>query len=181
LKYPEMARLAEDQRMLKMASEVLGDQAFPYRAIVFDKSPTANWLVAWHQDKALPVREKRAVPGWGPWSVKNGVLYANGPAAALAKVVALRLHFDDSTHDNGPLKVLPGTHRLGLLSDAEIRRLSRTILARECLVACGGVIAMSPLILHASSKSKGNLPRRVLHVEYAADRNIDTGLELVSG
>jgi hypothetical protein len=45
------------------------------RATLFDKSPTANWLVVWHQDTALPVQERREAPGWGPWSVKDGVIY----------------------------------------------------------------------------------------------------------
>ena len=37
----------------------------------------------------------------------------------------MRLHLDDSLADNGPLRVLPGTHRLGRLSDVEIAGLQR--------------------------------------------------------
>jgi len=79
-----------------------------------------NWLVPWHQDTALPLEERRDAPGWGPWSVKSGITYAHAPARALARVVALRLHLDDSRSDNGPLRVIPGTHRLRVLTDADI-------------------------------------------------------------
>ena len=102
--------------MLAIASRFLGPSAIPFRATLFDKSRGNNWLVVWHQDTALPLVEHRDVTGWGPWSVKAGITYAHAPASALARVVALRLHIDDSDADNGPLRVLPGTHAQGLLS-----------------------------------------------------------------
>ena len=102
----------------------------------------------------MPLQERRDVPGWGPWSMKAGINYAHAPAAALSRVVALRLHFDDSREDNGPLRVLPGTHALGVLSEADIERLVREIPTVDCLVPSGGIIAMRPLILHASSKRR---------------------------
>jgi hypothetical protein len=49
-----------------IARETLGKEAFPFRATLFDKSPTANWLVVWHQDTALPLQERRDAPLWGP-------------------------------------------------------------------------------------------------------------------
>jgi hypothetical protein len=55
-----------------------------------DKSPDSNWLVVWHQDTALPLRKKQEAHGWGPWSVKDGVIYAHAPASALCQVLALR-------------------------------------------------------------------------------------------
>lgn len=113
---PAVSRIANQQKMLEIARKVLGPGAVPFRATIFDKSPTSNWLVAWHQDTALPLQQRREAEGWGPWSVKEGVNYAHAPARALEKVIALRLHLDDSGADNGPLRVLPGTHRQGVSS-----------------------------------------------------------------
>lgn len=120
---PAVASFADDPRLLALARDWLGPAALPYRATLFDKSPTANWLVVWHQDTALPLTARVDVPGWGPWSTKAGVLYAHAPASALEGVVALRIHLDDSSRDNGPLRVLPGTHTRGVLSDAAIQEL----------------------------------------------------------
>jgi len=145
-----VAAIAQDRRLLQFAQEVLGTGAPPFRATLFDKSPHSNWLVVWHQDTALPIREHRDTDGWGPWSVKDGVAYAHAPASALEQVLALRLHLDDSGPDNGPLRVLPATHTLGLLSDEQLHDLSTRIAPIACLVSAGGVVAMRPLIVHAS-------------------------------
>jgi ectoine hydroxylase-related dioxygenase (phytanoyl-CoA dioxygenase family) len=178
LRHPAVLAVARDPRLLAIAQQILGCDPFLFKATLFSKSSASNWLVAWHQDKALPLKERRELPGWGPWSVKDGVIYANAPATSLSRVVALRVHLDDSTPENGPLRVLPGTHTLGVLSDEAIHGLSTRVAAVDCLVPRGGVLAMRPLIVHASSKSRGKMQRRVLHIEYAASASIAGGLEL---
>jgi ectoine hydroxylase-related dioxygenase (phytanoyl-CoA dioxygenase family) len=178
LKHSPVAEMAHDERLLEIARRVLGTGAVPFRATLFDKSPNSNWLVVWHQDTALPLCERHETPGWGPWSVKDGVIYAHAPTAALAQVLALRIHLDNSTADNGPLRVLPATHKMGVLSDDAIHKLAEEVTSVDCLVPRGGVLAMRPMIVHASSKSRSEMSRRVLHVEYAASRFIENGLEL---
>lgn len=174
-----VARVARDSRLLGLAQEVLGEDAIPFRATLFDKSPASNWLVVWHQDTALPLRERQETPGWGPWSVKDEVNYAHAPASALERILALRLHLDDSSTDNGPLRVLRGTQNLGVLSDSPLHALSTRVPPTECLGPRGSVVAMRPLIVHASSKSQSEMPRRVLHIEYAETPVLDDRLCLV--
>jgi ectoine hydroxylase-related dioxygenase (phytanoyl-CoA dioxygenase family) len=171
-----VARLASDRRMIGLASEWLGTRATPFKATLFDKSVAANWLVAWHQDTALPMASRGSAPGWGPWSDKHGVTYSHAPARVLETIVALRLHLDDSTAENGPLRVLPGTHSQGVLTDEQVSATAKRVAAIECRVAAGGVLAMRPLIIHASSKVAVFTPRRVLHFEYAASLEPEPGM-----
>lgn len=173
-----VAELSQQPQMIELARSVLGPDAFPFRATVFDKSTAANWLVVWHQDTALPLRARLELPGWGPWSVKEGIHYAHAPAATLSKVLALRVHFDDSTTANGPLRVLAGTHTLGVLSDDSVHEVATRIAPVDCVVPKGGIVAMRPLLIHASSKSHSEMPRRVLHIEYAASDSIAKPLRL---
>ncbi len=42
----------------------------------------------------------------------------------------------------------------------------------------GGIVAMRPLAIHASSKSLGGNPRRVLHIEFAESTDIDETVQL---
>jgi ectoine hydroxylase-related dioxygenase (phytanoyl-CoA dioxygenase family) len=175
---PVIRRIAEDPRLVRLASDLLGAPVQLFKGTLFDKSPTTNWLVAWHQDLALPVRERVEAPGWGPWSTKGGRLYVLAPAGVLAGVVALRVHVDDSTSDNGPLRVLPNTHLLGRLSEVRIAELARERQVVDCVVAAGGVVALRPLTVHASSKLTSAMPRRVLHFEYAARVMLGDGIEL---
>jgi ectoine hydroxylase-related dioxygenase (phytanoyl-CoA dioxygenase family) len=180
LALPEIRALAGDPRLVGLATRVIG-AAQPFRATLFDKSASANWLVVWHQDTALPMRAHVDAAGWGPWSTKAGVVYAHAPASALEMVVALRVSLDPSTGANGPLRVLPGTHVHGLLDDAAVERLAHEVSPVSCTVGAGGVVAMRPLVLHASSKSASEARRRVLHIEYAAATCFGPGLDLAVG
>lgn len=180
MRFSCVSALASDERLLRSARSILGGGALPFKATLFDKSATANWLVVWHQDTALPFKNRRDMPGWGPWSVKDGVTYAHAPASALSRILALRVHLDDSTAENGPLRVLPGTHVHGVLTDTAIHDLSTKTKAVDCPVPMGGVLAMRPLIVHASSKSQIENSRRVLHIEYTDTAIIADGLELAT-
>ena len=151
---PAIAALARDPRLTALAAQALGGDPVPFGATLFDKSLNANWLVAWHQDTALALLERRDAAGWGPWSTKHGVTYAHAPARALARVVALRIHLDASTTENGPLRVLPGTHGDGVLSDEQIRSAAQRIAPVTCTVPRGGVLMMQPLLVHNTVKCR---------------------------
>jgi ectoine hydroxylase-related dioxygenase (phytanoyl-CoA dioxygenase family) len=88
------------------------------------------------------------------------------------------VHLDDSTEQNGPLRVIPGSHLQGVLSDEEVMELVQQREATECLVSRGGVIAMRPLLIHSSSKVQNEAPRRVLHVEYCDSLELGPGVRL---
>jgi len=176
MRHKTIAAFVRHSNLAALATEILG-AAIPFRATLFDKSPSSNWLVVWHQDTALPIQARLDVPGWGPWSVKDGVTYAHAPAVALEKIVALRVHLDDSTAENGPLRVLPGTHTNGVLEDEAIHHLAANANPVDCVVPIGGVVVMKPLLIHASSKSHSEQARRVLHIEYAPSLQQD-GLTL---
>jgi ectoine hydroxylase-related dioxygenase (phytanoyl-CoA dioxygenase family) len=175
---PAVEAVEKDDRLLRIARGALGDGAVPFRATLFEKSGRANWLVVWHQDTALPLASRNDSTEWGPWSLKAGVLYAHAPAWALSRVLALRIHLDASTGENGPLRVIPGSHLAGVLSDDQILELARTREKVEAHVSRGGVLAMWPLLVHSSSKARADEPRRVLHLEYADALDLGPGLRL---
>jgi ectoine hydroxylase-related dioxygenase (phytanoyl-CoA dioxygenase family) len=110
--------------------------------------------------------------------VKAGVVCAHAPAWALARVIALRIHLDDSLTDNGPLRVVPQSHLNGVLTDAEMLRMVSDDGFTECCVRKGGVLAMKPLLVHFSSKTSSPAPRRVLHIEYADTLQLAKGIRL---
>ncbi|HZS44683.1 MAG TPA: phytanoyl-CoA dioxygenase family protein [Blastocatellia bacterium] len=178
MSHADIRDLASDSRLLNLAEKSLGRKVVPYRATLFEKSGKANWLVVWHQDTALPLQSKIESEEWGPWSTKTGALYAHAPSWALDRVVALRVHLDASTEDNGPLRIIPETHKLGVLTDGEIFSLARQLQSAQCIVKRGGVMAMRPLLIHSSSKAKVDSYRRVLHIEYADCLEFNPGVQL---
>jgi len=170
--------IANDDRLLSIARPPLGGSAVPFRATLFEKTGAKNWLIAWHQDTALPLRARFDAHGWGPWSQKHGILYSHAPAWALQRVVALRVHLDASTLENGPLRVVPESHQAGVLNDSEVLDTASARIQVECPVPRGGVLAMQPLLIHSSSKCTSDKPRRVLHIEYADCLEFGPGIEL---
>jgi ectoine hydroxylase-related dioxygenase (phytanoyl-CoA dioxygenase family) len=145
----------------------LPSEPLPVRAIYFDKSPETNWLVPWHQDLSLALRARAEVPGFGPWSTKDGIPHVQPPAELLQQMLTVRLHLDDADESNGALRVLPGSHRFGRLSAQRIQQRRTEQSDLFCTVAAGDALLMRPLLLHASSRSTSARHRRVLHIEYA--------------
>lgn len=168
LRSHEIARAARWSELMKLVEPVIGHGAFPVRALFFDKVADANWQVSWHQDLSIAVAERVEASGFSGWSVKQGVVHVQPPAQVLESMVTLRVHLDDCDEDNGPLRVLPGSHRHGRLNDGEIERCRMECREVTCLVPCGGVVMMRPLLLHASSPAEKPRHRRVIHIEYAS-------------
>ena len=172
--------IAADKRLTTIASHFLGREAVPDKATLFAKTGKANWLVAWHQDTALPIIKSDLNLEWGPWSRKAGIDYVHAPTWALLRVVALRIHLDASDDTNGPIRMIKGSHQLGVLSAKELIDVSRKGREISGQTGVGGVIAMSPLIVHASSKAVSDKPRRVLHIEYSDSLELGLGIQLVT-
>ncbi|HEU0120919.1 MAG TPA: phytanoyl-CoA dioxygenase family protein [Bryobacteraceae bacterium] len=165
---PAVRTLSRSLPLRQLVDPVLGAHARPVRALLFDKTPAANWKVPWHQDLTLAVQARHDLPGYGPWTVKDGIPHVQPPVAVLENMLALRLHLDDCGEHNGPLRVLPGTHALGRLAADEIDELQQSRPAVTCLARRGDVILLRPLLLHASSPAAVPARRRVIHIEYAS-------------
>jgi len=168
LSQPAIARLARSSKLLDLIRPHLPSDPFPVRAIYFDKTPDTNWLVPWHQDLTLALSTKTETPGFGPWSIKDGVPHAQPPIKLLEQMITIRIHLDKADASNGALRVLPGSHRLGRLSAEDIQSLRSRNTEFTCVASAGDALLMRPLLLHASSRSTSESHRRILHIEFAA-------------
>lgn len=160
--------LASNEAVRQFVRPVLGDRSFAVRAVFFDKIPGANWSLGWHQDSVIAVRERHEVEGFVAWSEKAGVWQVQPPAEVLAKMLAIRVHLDNCPADNGALRILPASHTFGWLDD-EIDTWKANTTEFVCDVQATDIVAMRPLLLHASAKSDQPRHRRVVHIEYACD------------
>ncbi len=174
----EVRRLARSASLMTIVEPILGPGAFAVRGLFFDKTPSANWNLPWHQDRTIAVRRRLDVPGFGPWTLKGGIAHALAPAELLARMVTVRLHLDDCGPESGPMRVLPGSHAAGQVDPGAIATWSARAgsMAVDCLVPAGGAVIMRPLLLHASASGTGQGHRRVIHLEYAAEE-LPGGLE----
>ena len=172
---PAINELAHGAKVNSIVEEHLGKAAFPVRGTLFDKTVAANWLVPWHQDLTICVASRVDVPGYGPWTIKAGVYHVQPPVSILENMLSVRIHLDDCDESNGALRVLPGTHKLGRLTAAQISEQQLLVTSVSCDVQEGGVVLMRPLLLHASSAASNAVHRRVIHIDYASSE-LDGGL-----
>jgi ectoine hydroxylase-related dioxygenase (phytanoyl-CoA dioxygenase family) len=136
---------------------------FIVKSIYFDKPPASNWFVAYHQDIIIAVKEKKETPGFNHWTVKPGYFQVQAPVVLLEKLYTIRIHLDDTTSNNGALKILPKSHLKGILRSEAIE----TLKSQEtvCEVSRGGIMLMKPLLMHSSGRTTNHQSRRVIHIE----------------
>ena len=170
---PELLPRLTTPKLREVLTELFPTGCHLTKAIYFDKPAGSNWLVAWHQDLMINVDRRADQPGFGPWTAKAGWVAVQPPVAILESTVTLRLHLDDCDATNGALKVVSGSHRRGVIP-AEII-VNQTTTPTVCAVPAGGAMLMKPLLLHASGRSSGTRPRRVIHLEFS-DAELPAGL-----
>lgn len=173
---PQVAQLTASSVIRSLITPILGNSAHVVRSLLFDKTPDANWKVPWHQDITIALKKRRETAGFGPWSVKAGVPHVQPPAHVLENMLTVRLHLDDCGLDNGPLRVLPGSHRSGIIDAQAIIELRGRMDEIACTALHGDALLMRPLLLHASSAAAAASHRRVIHLEFAGEELPD-GLE----
>jgi ectoine hydroxylase-related dioxygenase (phytanoyl-CoA dioxygenase family) len=161
---PDLKPLLMNKRLVHILKK-LNSNLFLTKAIFFDKTPEANWYVTWHQDIVIQVAEKIETEGFSGWTRKHDAQGVCPPDDVLRDTVTIRIHLDDATAANGALNVIPGSHNKKLGND-EIHLITESCAPTLCEVRAGGIHIMKPLLLHASSKTTNQKPRKVLHLEF---------------
>lgn len=169
------AGLAETVRSHPEVAALVPADHVAVQCTYFEKSVSTNWLVTVHQDLSIPVESRVNHPELSGWSEKEGVLYVQPPVELLQELVAIRLNLDTCGEDDGPLRVVPGSHLLGRVSPEAAPSIRAGRGEVVCSAPRGSAMVMRPLLLHASSKARGASKRRVLHFLFGP-RSLPCGL-----
>lgn len=172
--FPEVSELPRNPLLRELVTTVLGPNAGIVRVLYFDKPPDRSWSLPWHRDRTIAVKRNDLPHGqFRKPTFKAGVAHVEAPASLLANMLTLRIHLDPMTEENGPLSVIPGSHRVENESDASPVQLRAD---------AGDVLAMRPLLSHSSSNSRPgtSLHRRVIHFELASGAELPDGYEWYS-
>lgn len=161
---PQLIPICLSHNLKRILNSFSGD-FFLTKAVYFDKPPQSNWYVTWHQDIPINVKEKVTTEGYHGWTQKKGVTSVMPPDEILHNTITIRIHLDDTTKDNGALKIIPGSHKRRHTDD-QIQVITEHSLPHICEVQAGGVQMMRPLLLHSSSKTTNQKSRRVIHLEF---------------
>ncbi len=161
---PELAHLLFNKSMNELICELSGSEYFLTKAIYFDKPCESNWFVAYHQDLSISVDQKTDLEDYSNWTLKKGQYGVQPPIEVLQDTTTIRIHLDKTSKDNGALKLIPKSHRKGIIRHNS--KYWNTENEYICEVEKGGVMLMKPLTLHASNRTKNGKRRRVIHLEF---------------
>ena len=173
MRTPGLQQLLLNGSLRNLLREI-APEYFIIKSIYFNKPPATNWLVAWHQDLTIYVKEKIETVGFKNWTKKEDEFGVQPPTEYLGSIIALRIHLDDTDEANGALKVIPHSHSIGVLRNNSVSFTDRDSVL--CPVPAGGIMLMKPLLFHSSSRSATDAKRRVIHVELC-DMELPDGLE----
>lgn len=162
--FPNLVKLLLNDKLQKLLAE-FGQHYNIVKSIYFDKPQKANWVVNWHQDLTISVKNRLETSGFMNWLPKENYFSVQPPIHYLENILTLRIHLDKCSKENGALRVLPESHK----KIENIKQLPEAIWKTEeiCEVEKGGILLMKPLIWHSSRRSENQQKRRVIHIEFS--------------
>jgi ectoine hydroxylase-related dioxygenase (phytanoyl-CoA dioxygenase family) len=162
---PKSIEFIFNEKLKKIIETNFGEHFFITKSIYFDKPEKSNWFVAYHQDLTISVNKKVEIENYENWTKKQNQFAVQPPNEILEKNFTIRIHLDNTTKENGALKVINKSHKKGVLrtDNIDFKHEIETI----CEVEKGGIMIMKPLLFHASNKTTNNQKRRVIHIEFS--------------
>lgn len=140
--------------------------ARPVRVVAFNKAEDNNWTLPWHQDRVLALQVRADVDGFVNWTRKSEIWHAEPPTELLANMLFARVHLDQASEENGCLRLALGTHARGKIAASDVEEIASKAPQEDCVAARGDVLLAKALILHRSSPSRSNAPRRAIRIDY---------------
>ena len=162
---PAIVDTVFNDKLKSLLPEVCGPGYFVVKSLYFDKPEASNWFVSYHQDLTISVDAKMELEGYGPWTTKQNQFAVQPPLDILEDNFTVRIHLDDTTPENGALRIIPKSHLKGIYRPETIDWAIET--ETICSVPKGGVMFMKPLLLHSSGRTTNHSKRRVIHIEFS--------------
>ena len=158
---PELRSVLFSRAMADICRAALGGTAYFFFDQYVVKGPEGGLPFAWHQD--------------------SGYVVDNGGPPDHAPYLTCWCPLDDSTEENGTVRLIPGSHRRGIVPhdrQAGTNDLVGAPADAEGIVIearAGDVVAFSSLTLHATGANRSNRPRRVYLAQYTPEAMLNPG------
>ena len=158
---PRLRPILFGDAMAEICRATLGPDAYFFFDQYVVKGPEGGMPFSWHQD--------------------SGYVVGNGGPPDHAPYLTCWCPLDDATEKNGTVRLIPGSHRNGILPHD--RQLGSNDLvgapaeAEGVIVEAkaGDVVAFSSLLLHATGANRSDRPRRVYLAQYTPEAMLDPG------
>jgi ectoine hydroxylase-related dioxygenase (phytanoyl-CoA dioxygenase family) len=153
---PRFAHWGRDPRFLDLACALLGtNHAVQLIQQAHFKLPGDGVAFSWHQDAS---NRRYSSPQWTD-------------VTGTGSYVQMALAIDPMTAENGPLRVLPESHRLGFVAHPDTGALPADLSfdhAIDVLLEPGDLVVFGPFLVHGSPPNRSSAARRLFLQGYAA-------------
>lgn len=173
--HPEFIKTLFNDNLIQVLKIISPDNVKAIKSIYFDKPPSANWNVNWHQDLTINLKAIKEIPQYKNWRKKDNRITVQPDIKLLKNIFTVRIHLDDCKKENGALRVIEGSHLNGIIEIKDWIK-SKKGIKKICEVNKGGILLMKPLILHSSKRTENYSNRRVIHIEFT-NKELPEGLE----
>jgi len=146
--------------MADICRATLGDTAYFFFDQYVVKGPDKGMAFSWHQDSGY-VKHYGGPPDHAPY-------------------LTCWCPLDDATIENGTVRVIPGSHRDGILphekldgaNDLAVRVEDEGVVLEA---RAGSIVAFASTLLHATGANLSALPRRVYLAQYTPEAMLNPG------
>jgi ectoine hydroxylase-related dioxygenase (phytanoyl-CoA dioxygenase family) len=156
---PALRAMLFSELMAEICRATLGEDAYFFFDQFVVKGPEGGMAFSWHQD--------------------SGYVVGNGGPQDHSPYLTCWCPLDDATLENGTVRVVPGSHRAGILPHQRLAGSNDLAVAEQDGVAiearAGSIVAFSSLLLHATGANRSDRPRRVYLAQYSPEVILDPG------
>lgn len=158
---PRLRSVLFGEAMAAVCRATLGPDAYFFFDQYVVKGPEGGMSFSWHQD--------------------SGYVVGNGGPPDHAPYLTCWCPLDDATEANGTVRLIPGSHRNGIIPhdrQAGSNDLVGAPASAEGVLVeakAGDVVAFSSLTLHATGANRTDRPRRVYLAQYTPEAMLDPG------
>jgi ectoine hydroxylase-related dioxygenase (phytanoyl-CoA dioxygenase family) len=158
---PRLRQVLFSQIIADICRATLGETAYFFFDQYVVKGPEGGLPFSWHQD--------------------SGYVVGNGGPVDHLPYLTLWCPLDDATVANGTVRVVPGSHRDGVIAHERLPEnndLAITVDETKAValeVPAGSIVAFSSRILHATGANQTDRPRRVYLAQYTPEVMLNPG------
>jgi hypothetical protein len=158
---PQLRSVLFSTVMADLCRATLGPDAYFFFDQYVVKGPEGGMPFSWHQD--------------------SGYVVGNGGPPDHAPYLTCWCPLDDATEENGTVRLIPGSHKGGILphdrqpGSNDLVGASAETEGVLVEAKAGDVVAFSSLTLHATGANRSDRPRRVYLAQYTPEAMLDPG------
>lgn len=157
---PALRRMLFSEVMADICRATLGEWAYFFFDQYVVKGPGGGMAFSWHQD--------------------SGYVVGNGGPPDHLPYLTCWCPLEDATIENGTVRVIPGSHRRGIVEHARLAGSNDLAASPDdegiaIEAKAGTVVAFSSLLLHATGPNRTEKPRRVYLAQYTPEVMLNPG------